>query len=182
MFSNDYLNDVVSTHHKVSVSFRSYMFSNIYLDYDNKRKVNVSVSFRSYMFSNFEHILQDTSFKVSVSFRSYMFSNNLLNNIKQRKVRTTVSVSFRSYMFSNCHKEKKMLANLLSFPSPFGVICSLIKFKITDYDKFLAFPSPFGVICSLIFFYGWILPNILTVSVSFRSYMFSNLMTSLVTS
>ena len=55
-------------------------------------------------------------------------------------------------MFSN-----KKMVNLLRFfnhmfPSPLGVICSLI-FK--EKNKYLIhqleFPSPFGVICSLIF-------------------------------
>ena len=40
------------------------------------------------------------------------------------------------------------------FPSPFGVICSLIELKKDyTYDDVLRFPSPFGVICSLIVAY-----------------------------
>ena len=36
------------------------------------------------------------------------------------------------------------------FPSPFGVICSLISFTSKNHDSAVWFPSPFGVICSLI--------------------------------
>ena len=35
------------------------------------------------------------------------------------------------------------------FPSPFGVICSLIEIY-NEGAKYELFPSPFGVICSLI--------------------------------
>ena len=37
------------------------------------------------------------------------------------------------------------------FPSPFGVICSLINEDLDDLKDNGKFPSPFGVICSLIY-------------------------------
>ena len=38
------------------------------------------------------------------------------------------------------------------FPSPFGVICSLILERMQPMEiRDLLFPSPFGVICSLIY-------------------------------
>ena len=66
-----------------------------------------------------------------------------------------VSVSFRSYLFSNNSINCLLDRQLILFPSPFGVICSLIN-DIDDVEDILyriTFPSPFGVICSLMF--GW---------------------------
>ena len=68
-----------------------------------------------------------------------------------------------------------MFSKKLVFPSPFGVICSLIYiYKSTSDLNRLEFPSPFGVICSLIIeaFEVYLLCDL--VSVSFRSYLFFN--------
>ena len=63
-----------------------------------------------------------------------------------------VSVSFRSYLFSNVYKlESNNIKETIKFPSPFGVICSLMigqEFELLKNSE--KFPSPFGVICSLI--------------------------------
>jgi len=54
-------------------------------------------------------------------------------------------------MFSNINKKGDSLYIKLGFPSPFGVICSLIMLKNILIVEKTKFPSPFGVICSLIY-------------------------------
>ena len=88
-------------------------------------------------------------YAVSVSFRSYLFSN--FHFMGYGNNRFEVSVSFRSYLFSNKMKRREIEITIVEFPSPFGVICSLIN----------------GII------YYFQIP-VLIVSVSFRSYLFSN--------
>ena len=52
-------------------------------------------------------------------------------------------------MFSNVGSLKYKEIEFSKFPSPFGVICSLIFLNFLILEAF-QFPSPFGVICSLI--------------------------------
>ena len=118
----------------------------------------------------FSHCVLSAS--VSVSFRSYLFSNGMKNYIKI--LDKIVSVSFRSYLFSNYQFGYDKGLSRKQFPSPFGVICSLIlkenkgieKYQLVSVSfrsylfsnvtylpyilRIILFPSPFGVICSLI--------------------------------
>ena len=77
--------------------------------------------------------------KVSVSFRSYLFSNNLIKKF-ELNLEVNVSVSFRSYLFSNFLLFFIFSIFVFVFPSPFGVICSLI-FK---FFHFLSTPYFFS--------------------------------------
>ena len=71
-----------------------------------------------------------------------------------------VSVSSRSYILSYVKLVKKSLTILMinKFPSPLGVIFSLIKdVKDLWYSNYSKFPSPLGVIFSLILIFQFYL-------------------------
>ena len=70
-------------------------------------------------------------------------------------IENKVSVSFRSYILSYLNTKRSVKAPLFNlFPSPFGVIFSLIVAPRLARELGVSmFPSPFGVIFSLINLY-----------------------------
>ena len=87
---------------------------------------------------------------VSVSSRSYILSYSKTTS-KYRNIFCCVSVSSRSYILSYALGYTDVRTSTIGFPSPLGVIFSLIRIEI-EYQsiKTSKFPSPLGVIFSLI--------------------------------
>ena len=97
----------------------------------------VSVSSRSYILSYLE-----------LSLYFFLYKNESIELAKKNNV----SVSSRSYILSYIVYTYKVLTASYGFPSPLGVIFSLIKIFLKNAWHFLKsmFPSPLGVIFSLI--------------------------------
>ena len=141
----------------VSVSSRSYILSyEVPAHYTKLYMFKVSVSSRSYIlsysfdynfFQNYHYI---SSFRLLSELYSLLLEvKRLLKNFKSY----CVSVSSRSYILSYMTALCKLKANGLDlFPSPLGVIFSLIRYnEIKEKEaNCFAFPSPLGVIFSLI--------------------------------
>ena len=141
---------------KVSVSSRSYILSYSVSRHTLETCRYVSVSSRSYILSYYDSIIyHGTRYttRVSVSSRSYILSYCTIDLSDDMDIEFTVSVSSRSYILSYAKSIEKM--------------------RIVPQVR--AFPSPLGVIFSLIFIFNKELPKWLSksVSVSSRSYILS---------
>ena len=96
-----------------------------------------------------ESIGLDNKKIVSVSSRSYILSYGLAH--KHTRLSSLLFPSPLGVIFSLIKKMLRTLALNLKFPSPLGVIFSLIKKEyLLHLDNTLLFPSPLGVIFSLI--------------------------------